>query len=306
MARRVVITGAGGYVGSAIAHRFLASGYEVVGYGHGGNFPLLHAYFGSRGALVPGDMVDEKTLFASMRGADIVIHTASPTKETFCIERPWEALRSIVYGTRAVARAVRKLEIPLLIHFSTQAVYMNYRARSLPLTEEMEPQPDTVYGALKLAAEYELRDTPAYILRPANIFGRNPLGIERDNVITRFIRAARAGSPLTLTGDGSQRADYVHLNDVVSAVLRLSLVPQKESTPVVYNVGSGVARSVAEIARFVLAEAEKNGLRPPPVIFSNTNANTAADRVLSPGRIQVALPGFPFVSFEEGIRELFH
>ena len=303
--RHIVITGIGGYVGSAVARQFVAEGLEVAGIGHDDNFPILEKYFGDSGKLVAGDITDEKKLREAFQGMDAVIHTASPTTEKFCTEKPWEAFQTIIYGTRAVRNVVQELKIPLLIHLSTQAVYMNFKPRELPLTEEMEPRPDTVYGALKFAAEIELVNVPVVILRPANIYGKNPLGIERENVIVRFIAAVKKGDPLIIKGDGLQRADYIHVNDVVSVVKKLILGIHPESFPMIYNVGSGVSRSIQEIADVVMNMAKEKGLKVPALTYQQSNDRVAVDRVLSPNRVQALFPDFPGVLFEEGVREMF-
>ena len=300
-----MITGVGGYVGSALANQFIDVGHHVAGFGYDENFSILKKRFGEKITLVTGDITEEKKLLEVFHDADVVIHTASPTTEKFCVEKPWEAYQAIVLGTRAVASAVRELKIPLLIHFSTQAVYMNFHARELPLTEEMEPKPDTVYGALKRAAELELADMPTVILRPANIYGRNPLGIDRENVIARFVKAVKTSKPLTIKGDGLQRADFVHLRDVVSAAEKILMSESPESIPMVYNVGSGVSHSIQEIADMVISIAKEKRLLIPSITYREHNDRIAADRVLSPKRVQAVLPQFPRVSFEEGMRELF-
>jgi len=306
MKKKIIITGVGGYVGSSIAENFLADGHKIIGFGHDENFPVLREKFGDSVQLVAGDITDEKKLIETLHGADVVIHTASPTTEKFCIEKPWEALQAIMYGTRAVANVMRELKVPLLIHFSTQAVYMNFCARELPLTEEMEPKPDTVYGALKLAAEHELANIPVFILRPANIYGKNPLGIERENVISRFVDAAKKNVALTIKGDGLQHADYVHVRDVVCVVTILVGSKLFDSLPVIYNVGSGVSHSVADIANIVIDAAKQSGFPKPMIQYEKeAGSKIAADRVLSIERMRALLPNFPTVSFEEGVKELF-
>src|SRR3989344_688985 len=164
--KKILITGAGGYVGATIAEA-LRDDYEVVGFGHPpcataeakGGTRSPNATDGQSARIVEGDVTDCKALSRAARGAYAIIHTASPTKESWCKEHPYEALRAIVYGTRNVRRAAEEHKIPLVIHFSTQAVYSNFAKRPLPLREDMELKPDTFYGALKALAEEELCDT---------------------------------------------------------------------------------------------------------------------------------------------------
>ncbi len=125
----MVITGVGGYVGSALASRLIEMGHLVIGFGYDENFPILKKQFGEKLQVTAGDIANEKILLETFKDADAVIHTASPTTEKFCVEKPWEAYQAIVLGTRAVVSAVWELKIPAVSNFSTQAVYMNFHAR---------------------------------------------------------------------------------------------------------------------------------------------------------------------------------
>lgn len=240
--KKVLITGAGGYVGSTLAD-ILKDEYDVLGFGHE--------------TEVGGDITDYKALLRVICGSFAVIHTASPTNGAYCKENPYEALRAIVYGTRNVRRAVEENKVPLLIHFSTQAVYSNFAKRPLPLRETLELKPDTLYGALKAAAEDELSGGNAIILRPANIYG---VGAEvlRSNVVSVFAKRSKKGESLEISGTGKQKVDFVHVRDVARLVeIMLKKRMSKNSLPIIVNVGSGKPTSIKEIARLVSVEIKK-------------------------------------------------
>src|SRR3989344_8558708 len=166
--KKILITGAGGYVGATIAEA-LKDDYEVVGFGHN--------------AEINADITDYKKLSRAAKGAYAIIHTASPTKESWCNEHPYEALRTIVYGTRNVRRIAEENKVPLVIHFSTQAVYSNFAKRPLPLREDMTLEPDTLYGALKALAEEELRDKRPRIPERSSVRGRQETRDQRRGTI---------------------------------------------------------------------------------------------------------------------------
>jgi UDP-glucose 4-epimerase len=309
--KTVYITGIGGYVGSALAAE-LRDEYRIVGFGHSGHFETLRGMLKDNPfALVVGEIVDEESLMETMEGADIVIHTASPTSNKFCKENPKEATQSIVGGTRAVYTATQKHKIPLFFHFSSQAVYSNFKERPLPLKENFKLAPDTLYGSLKAEAEYELidrshmspRDAQVVILRPSNIYGE-ATSIIRDNVIHSFVTSAKEGTSLQVNG-GTQQADFVHINDVVRAVR--TLIKRRTKEPVdVFNVGSGVAHSIEDIARMVAEEAGRSLGKTPEVRFEPVDKSTiAANRYLDIEKIKKFVDPFPSIKLEDGIKSLF-
>ena len=172
--KKIFITGIGGYVGSALAQK-LSPAYDVVGYGHLGDKVVLSKLLGSRVKLVEGDITNAYAILKASRGAYAVIHTAAPTTEKFCKEHPWEAVQAIVRGTAIVRDVVVKNKIPLLIHFSSQAVYSNFKVRSMPLRESMELLPDSLYGAFKAEAEWELTQNKRGRMFPVRLFCGLPI-----------------------------------------------------------------------------------------------------------------------------------
>jgi len=324
--KKILITGAGGYVGATIAEA-LKDDYEIVGFGHG--------------AEIEGDVVDAKALSRATKGAYAIIHTASPTKESWCKEHPYEALRAIVIGTRNVRRAAEEHKVSLVIHFSTQAVYSNFAKRPLPLREEMELQPDTFYGALKALAEKELADISrlqstvyslqTVTLRPANIYGIGA-GPLRGNVIHAFAENARNVKPLILNGGGKQKVDFVHVRDIARLVALILKRPEtrpndlsrsvgrardqrqgtrdkrqetRDQRQVIINVGSGKPTAIRDIARLVVAETKRLKKKPPEIISQPVSAGTiAADRWLSISKAKKYYEWKPEVSLWQGVKEL--
>ena len=307
---KILITGAGGYVGATIA-AFLKGErkdeYEVVGFGHN--------------AEIDKDIRDYAALSRAVKGAYAIVHAASPTKDTWCKEHPYEALQTIVIGSRNVRRVAEERKVPLVIHFSTQAVYSNFAKRPLPLREDMALLPDTFYGALKALAEGETRDLPAprlrqagkrqdtryrtriVIVRPANIYGIGA-GVLRGNVVHAFAENARNGKSLTLNGGGKQRVDFVHVRDIARLIgLILGRPETSDRRQDVVNAGSGKPTAIKDIARIVSSEMRRHG-KKVKIIFKKVPKDTiAADRWLSIAKARKHFDWVLEISLKQGIME---
>ena len=315
--KKIFITGIGGYVGSAVAV-FLSKNYDVIGFGHGKNFGVLRKALPKGAKLVSGDITDKEKLLRASRGAYAIIHTASPTTEKYCIEHPSQAAHSIVAGTRVVYEATVKNKVPLFVHFSTQAVYGNFKRRPLPLRENMELAPDTMYGALKAEAECEItghqssvighqssvigHQPNVVIVRPSNIYGYGS-GILRNNVAHTFAEKAKNGESLFVKG-GEQRVDFIHVRDIAALVKKIIKKPLSRKV-VIINAGFGKPIPIKRVADIVAKESVRLFNREPRVVIQKIpRSSLAADRYLSRSQARKLFGWEPIISLEEGIREL--
>jgi nucleoside-diphosphate-sugar epimerase len=301
--RKVLVTGAGGYVGAAVAVSLREAGLEVVGYGHATNFDALRARTGGSVDLVPGDLGDTATLAAALRGVDAVVHAASFAGERACRRDMPGAIRSIVRGTRQVVDAVVGAKIPRLVHLSTYAVYSTFRERPMPLGEDDELTPDDLYGALKAEAEWEATRVPAAILRLTNVFGRGSGIVLKTDVLGHFTRAVRQGVPLRMNAGGRQRIEFVHVDDVCRLVAGLLAAPPPQR-PLVLNVGAGHATAIRDLAEIFRRTAREALGREVEVTSDEASGDVWPDRWVSIERIRARFPWYPSKSLEDGVREL--
>jgi nucleoside-diphosphate-sugar epimerase len=302
--RTVLVTGAGGYVGGALVVDLAARGHRVVGYGHDTTFARLARALPGTATLVAGDLTDRDAVRRVVGGVAAVVHSGSVTGEASCRRDPLRAVRTIVRGTRNVVDAVLEHGVPALVHLSTYAVYSTFRERPMPLAEDAELAPDDVYGALKAEAEWEASRAPAAILRLTNVFGLGAGLVLKSDVIGRFVRAARAGEPLTLYGDGSQGIDFVHVGDVCRVVAEMLEPPRREGA-LVLNVGSGGVTSIRRLAGMVADGAREVLGREVPIVSQEAPPGKVwPDRWVSTERIRRLLPWFPATPLAAGVREL--
>jgi nucleoside-diphosphate-sugar epimerase len=240
-----------------------------------------------------------------MRGADAVVHAAGTGGEADCLADPTRSLLSHVYGTQLLAREALKSNVERFVFTSTVAVYGTYKSRAMPLTEEMEAMPDEFYGALKATAERALIDSGRFrILRLSNVYGHGSgLFSLSSGAAGKFVELIAQGKPLRVYGDGSQRIDYAHVDDVCRAYELALDVSEGESF--VYNVGGGRPVSIRELAETASKLAEESMGRRAEIEYAPAPTDKLwPDRWLSIEKIERELGWRPKVSIEEGLREM--
>jgi UDP-glucose 4-epimerase len=181
-----------------------------------------------------------------------VYHLAAESRLQPAIENPIQAVHRNCVGTATVLQCAREAGVERFIYSSTSSGYGN---NPVP---NVETQPDDClnpYSASKIAAEKfckmytNLYGLETVVLRYFNVYGdRSPTKGQYAPVIGIFQRQKDAGEPLTIVGDGSQKRDFIHVNDVARANYLASIMPLKGHAGEVFNVGSGKCVSVQSIA----------------------------------------------------------
>jgi UDP-glucose 4-epimerase len=301
---RIVVIGGGGFIGSALV-KHLSARHACVCFGHGGRFEELRGKVCGEVEYVEGDVTDAGALREVLRGADAAVYAAGTGGEADCLEDPTRALLSHVYGVQSAAREAANANVARFVFTSTIAVYGTYHARPMPLAEEMFAEPDEFYGALKASAERALIDSGRFrILRLSNVYGYGSgLFSLSSGVAGKFVELISRGKPLRVYGEGSQRIDYVHADDVCRAY-ELAL-GAAEGESFVYNVGGGRPVSVKELAETAAELAQELTGTRAEIEYAPAPADKLwPDRRLSIENIERELGWRPKVSIEEGLREM--
>ncbi|HKG12277.1 MAG TPA: NAD-dependent epimerase/dehydratase family protein [Pyrinomonadaceae bacterium] len=301
---RVVVIGGGGFVGSALV-KHLSARHACVCFGHGGRFEELRGKINGGVEYVEGEVTDAGALREVMRGADAAVYAAGTGGEADCLKDPTRSLLSHVYGVQSAAREAADANVARFVFTSTIAVYGTYTARPMPLTEDMIARPDEFYGALKASAERALIDSGRFrILRLSNVYGYGGgLFSLSSGVAGKFVELISQGKPLRVYGDGSQRIDYVHADDVCRAY-ELAL-GAGDGRSFVYNVGGGRPVSIRELAETAATLAEELTGTRAEIEYAPAPADKLwPDRRLSIEKIERELGWRPKVSIGEGLREM--
>jgi NAD dependent epimerase/dehydratase len=304
--KRVVVTGAGGFIGSHLVEDLVRAGADVTAVvrynsrGDDGNLRHLDAVVRQSIRVHRIDLTDEDATRQALKGAHVVFHLAAYVGIPYSYANPRDTVLNNVLSTVNVLSAGREIGLEKLVQTSTSEVYGS--ALQVPIPETHPLQPQSPYSASKIATDhvalsyYYSYNLPVTVVRPFNAFG--PRQSARA-VIPTVITQALTGSDVKV-GTTSTTRDFSYVADTVSGFL---LAGQSErSAGEVINIGSGreisiddaIACIVAAVGKNVRAVRDESRLRPAKSEVSRLCADIGkAERLL----------GFrPQVSFEEGIR----
>lgn len=252
------ITGGAGFIGSNIADVLLEDAKNNVtvydNFCSGKMEYIAHHKDNKRFSLVKGDVLDLNSLKQAMRNADFVFHfAANPDIAKSMIETDLD-LRLGIQATYNVVEAMRINQVKQMIFSSGSGIYGDVGLTETP--ENFGPLlPISMYGASKLGAEglisafSHMFDIQAWIFRFANVVGRR----QTHGVGFDFIRKLKKNpSNLEILGDGSQSKSYIHISDVINAML---FVKDKANEKVnVFNIATDDYITVTDIAKIVTEE----------------------------------------------------
>jgi dTDP-glucose 4,6-dehydratase len=268
---RVLITGAGGFLGSHLTDRFLADGHEVIAMDNfitGSPDNLAHLLGHQRFSFFQHDV----TNFTYVDGPlDGVLHFASPASPIDYLELPIQTLKVGSLGTHK-ALGLAKAKGARFLLASTSEVYGDPQVHPQPESYwgHVNPVgPRGVYDEAKRFAEamtmayHRYHGIPTRIVRIFNTYG--PRMRQHDGrVVSNFIVQALKGEPLTLYGDGSQSRSFTYVSDLIEGIYRLFHSERVDPT----NIGNEHEFTVRELADAVLrltGSKSKIEVRPLPI-----------------------------------------
>ncbi|HEY9075432.1 MAG TPA: NAD-dependent epimerase/dehydratase family protein [Anaerolineaceae bacterium] len=296
---RYFITGAAGFLGSALANRLVKGGHEVRG--------LDDLSTGDPIALSPevhftrGDINDRPKLWTLLQGIDCVYHLAARVSVPESILYPREYNSVNVGGTVTLMEAMRDVGIHRVVFISSGAVYGNQQEQ--PVAESAIPDPQSPYAVSKLAAEYYVRTIgllwkiETVVLRVFNVYGPGQhMPPVHAPVIPNFLRQATLNGTIVINGDGNQTRDYLYIDDVVSGMAAAATAPGINRE--IINLGSGKEVSVRELARMA---CEVTG-GSPAVVLNPRNDGGPRRMCADVSKARKLLNYQPQVNLEAGLR----
>jgi dTDP-glucose 4,6-dehydratase len=301
---KVLVTGAGGFIGSHLTERLVREGARVRAFVHyrgNGSWGWLDSSpVRSELEVIAGDIADRDVVSRAVRGMEIVFHLAALIGIPYSYTAPASYLRANAEGTMNLLQASQDTGVSRVIHTSTSEVYGT--ARHVPITENHPLQGQSPYSASKIAADkmaeaFHLSfGTPVVTLRPFNTFG--PRQSARA-VIPTVISQCLSGSSIRL-GSLSPTRDFNYVDNTVDAYVKAAAVPGVLGRTI--HVGSGLELSVADLVKKIAAivgvtvnvVSESDRVRPE---------SSEVERLVADNTQARSLLGWePAIPLDEGLR----
>lgn len=304
---KILVIGGAGFIGSHVVDELVKTDTkEIVVYDNftrGERENLSSALKDPRVRVfdLGGDVLRTDILDEACKGADYVFHLAALWL-LHCHEYPRSAFHVNVEGTFNVLEACVKHGVKKLVYSSSASVYGD--AISVPMAEDHPFNNKTFYGATKIAGEqmahaFHHRYGLDYVgLRYMNVYGeRQDYKGAYIAVIMKMLDEIDQGRSPVVYGDGSQSYDFVHVTDVARAnVLSLTAA----ATDAFYNVGSGIATTIKELAQLVLKITDK-GLT---LKFEPAGQTFVTHRIGDPAKAARDLGFKSTIGLEDGLQRL--
>lgn len=279
--RNILITGGAGFIGSHLVEALLQAGHHVtvldnLSTGHLSNLAAALQAFPGKLTFVEGSVEDKQTIQSLVAGKDAIFHLASVVGVKRVLQEPLSTALEGLRGTDYVLEAAAREGIPTLVA-STSEVYGRLQevlpevtslSEDLPLLLGSPAKHRWIYAITKLAKEalavayHREQQAPFVVVRFFNTVGPRQ-SAAYGMVIPNMVRAALAGEPIPIYGDGEQRRSFLHVSDAVKAIHQLLLDPPQPPWGEIFNIGNPI-----EISIRALAEKIKNLTHSPsPLSF---------------------------------------
>ena len=305
--KRVLVTGAGGFIGSHLAERLAAEGAKVRAFVHynarGDWGNLEHLPEAVRNALevVAGDIRDPFHLRRAAEGCEAVFHLAALIAIPFSYESPLSYVETNVRGTLNLLQACLDARVPRIVCTSTSEVYGT--AQTVPIREDHPLVGQSPYAASKIGADqmaiafHRSFQAPVVLLRPFNTYGpRQSLRAVIPTIIAQAL--SPAGGEVRL-GSTAPTRDFTFVTDTVDAFLKAA--EASGALGQVIQTGTGREVSVGDLAQIILKRAGSGALLAQDPLRVRPAASEVERLVADASKARAVLGWEPKVGLEEGL-----
>lgn len=298
---KIVVTGGAGFIGSHIVEYWISNNAEVhiidnLRSGYLANIEIFPEAIFHKGSITDRDLV-----FKLLKDTDYVHHLAGFVSVPESIEKPKECYDINVNGLINVLDASKEYGIKKIVFSSSAAIYGENPIS--PKTVRLNPNPKSPYAETKLEGESLLKlyneneGVGATSLRYFNVFGqRQDPNSQYAAAIPIFIEKALKNEQIVIYGDGEQTRDFIFVKDVVLANI---LAATNEKVNGVFNVASGKAITINEIAKIVIDELQSRS----KIVYEKERPGDIKHSLASIKETEEQLAYHPEYDLMEGLKE---
>ena len=303
----ILVTGAGGFIGSHLVEGLLKSGANVRAFvrytseGRTGNLKYIDGEHENL-EIVMGDLKDPYACRAAMKDVDIVFHLASIISIPYSYKNPREYFDNNVYFILNILQAAQELGTKAVIHTSTSEVYGT--AEKIPISESHPLKAQSPYSASKIAADkiaesfYRAFDSPVVTIRPFNTYGpRQSVRAVVPTIITQAL-----GQKTILLGDLRPTRDFLYVKDTVRGFIEVA-EKVENLFGMTINLGTGVEVTIEKLVQMITKVTESSA----KVVFDATRirpTKSEVSRLCADVSLAKKHIGWkPEMKLEDGLRE---
>jgi dTDP-glucose 4,6-dehydratase len=266
MTRTVLVTGAGGFIGSHLCDALVRRGDDVRalvrynGRGDPGHLGKLEPEIRDEIEIVQGDVTDPYAMDAVVRGREIVLHLAALIAIPYSYVAPHSVFTTNTLGTVHLLQAARQQQVQRFVHVSTSEVYGT--ARTIPITEEHPLTGQSPYSASKIGADqaaesfHRAFDLPLVTVRPFNTYGpRQSARAIIPTIVTQALSSVRVR-----LGSLAPTRDLTFVTDTAAGMIAASDAPNVLGET--FNLGNGKHVSIGDLANLIFDLLEQEQPRP--------------------------------------------
>jgi UDP-glucose 4-epimerase len=313
LAKKVLVTGGAGFIGSHLVDYLLARGDRVTCLDNvttGAVDNIRHHQKNRRFEFVQGSILQDRLVDRCIKNVDLIFHLAAAVGVRHIVNNPLESIRVNVEGTAKILEKANRYKKKIVI-ISSSEVYG--KSKEIPYREDGDRLLGATtinrwsYAASKAIDEhmglnYAGQGLPVVILRFFNTYGPRINEEAYGTVIAQFIRQAFLNHPLTVHGDGKQVRCFTYVGDTVRGIVQSSEV--KEAEGQIFNIGNPRSSTIAELAHLIknITHSESEIRQVPYKDYYGLSYEDTPVRIPDISKAQRILGFHPSVTLEEGLR----
>jgi len=264
---KVLVTGGAGFIGSHLVDELIKEECEVSvldNFSTGKLENIKQSLSQPKLRLVKGDIREPQKVKKAIGDSEAVFHLAAITSVPYSIMHP-DVTRDVnVKGTLNLLEASLNSAVEYFVLVSSCAVYGE--AEHLPISEEEPTKPLSPYAESKLEAErqckmfYAKHGLKTTILRPFNVYGPRMRSDQYGGVIAKFIERLQSNKPPIIYGDGTQTRDFIHVQDIVSAMKMV--IGNAKAAGQTFNIATGIPTTINQLAQLLTQLVNDKKIKP--------------------------------------------